>query len=402
MLLKVYRQKLNELNQSETFSINQERILYHCPLNASKRRNLARQHINKTFLKYFELAYPHILHVGVTTFCNLRCPACPTGKGSLGRPRKHLDFDIFRKTVDSLQDYLVFMLFWDWGEPLLHPRIADMIAYAGKSQIKTVISTNGNVGNSDHQIEQLISAAPSTITVCVDGADQDTYQTYRVGGHLKTVLSTIKKLTETRDKSGQSSTMIEFRTLATKYTERQLPELLKLAQECGADLFTVKTLRPFDYRGYSVDEELVPESSKLSRYLYKDNQRQPERRMDFQSKGPLYCGKPTYAPTLNADGRLAFCSYAQYHSEFFGSLDENTFPRIWKRGSSRTRRINFLEAGGTRSCRACFFRSDHNPTVLHQIPLRSIPGEMEVENPESPESFLNAFMAKPAQKALDR
>ncbi len=393
-----YHQRLSELKKIENFSINQERLIYHCPLNASKRRNLARQYINQPMLKYVELARPHILHVGVTTTCNLHCPACPTGKGSLGRPGEHLDFDLYCRTVNALRDYLLFMLFWDWGEPMLHPKIADMIAYAGKSHIKTVISTNGNVANSPKKIEDLVSAGPNVIIVCVDGADQQTYQTYRVGGHLKTVLQTIQRLAEAKIKLKQSYPLIEFRSLATKHTEHQMPELLNLAQKSGADLFTVKTLRPYDYRGYSLDELLVPESANLSRYHYKENKRDPEHRMDFLSKGPLHCGKPFYAPTLNADGTLAFCSYAQNESEFFGSLKEHTFDTIWKCAGSRFRRLNFQQAGGTRSCRTCFFRSDHHPTIIHQVPLRPIPDGINVEAPQSPESFLEAVSRKSSQK----
>jgi MoaA/NifB/PqqE/SkfB family radical SAM enzyme len=93
---------------------------------------LALQHINRPLLKYFESSYPHILNVWVTTCCNLCCPACSTGKASLGRPREHLNFDFYRRTVDTLRDHLLFMLFWDWGEPLLHPRLPEMIAHAKK------------------------------------------------------------------------------------------------------------------------------------------------------------------------------------------------------------------------------------------------------------------------------
>jgi hypothetical protein len=123
--------------------------------------------------------------------------------------------------------------------------------------------------------------------------------------------------------------------------------------------------------------------------------------LGFLSEGPLRCTKLLYALILNADATLAFCSYAQSGIELFGSLAEHSFDKIWKSTASRTRRINFLRAGGTRSCRTCFFRSDHNPTVVHQVPLRPIPGrDIQVEAPQSPQSFLEAVSCPPLPEAF--
>lgn len=383
-----YRHRLDELRRMDTFTINQERLIYHCPLTEKKRKNIARQAINRNLLKYREIAYPHILHVGVTTHCNLHCPACPTGTKSLGRPAEHMDFGLYRRTVDALSDSLLFMLFWDWGEPLLHPHLPEMISYAADNQIRTVISTNGTAGNTQKRIESLVAAGPSTIIVCVDGADQDTYQTYRKGGKLEKVLQTIRLLSETRQRLGVSNPLIEFRSLATKRSESQLPELLKLAQDSGADLFTVKTLRPYNYRGINVDDILVPGQEHLSRYDYSEGERKASARKDFTSQGELYCAKPLYAPTLNSDGSLAFCSYAQNETEFFGNLTETRFDQVWRNAHSRSLRINFQQAGGTISCQECFFRNKHKPTIIHQVPLRPLPDYIEVEMPQSVESFL--------------
>ncbi len=384
-----YRQRLSELEQMESLPLNQERLIYRCPLDKKKSQNIARQEVNRSILKYREIAYPHILHVGVTTHCNLHCPACPTGSNSLGRPAEHLDFNIYCRIVDELRNSLMLMLFWDWGEPLLHPLLPEMIAYAGNNNIRTVISTNGNAANSIKRIERLVSAGPSTIIVCVDGANQETYQTYRRGGKLERVLLTIQRLAEAKKKLGVSNPLIEFRSLATKHSEFQLPELLKLAQNSGADLFTVKTFRPFDYRGTNTDNLLVPEQDSLSRYSYLDGKRDAANRKESTTHGQLNCAKPFYAPTLNSDGTLAFCSYAQSETEFFGNLSETSFDAVWKCHNSRTLRINFQQAGGTSSCKGCFFRTKHMPTIIHQIPLRPLPDYIKVEAPQSVESFLN-------------
>ncbi len=370
-------------------AVPQEALLYHCRLTPSRRRNLALRMIDHRSLRYRVSALPHILHVGVTTFCNLACPACPTGTEALGRPGQHLDFDVYRRTVDELRDVLMLMLFWDWGEPLMHPRLAEMIAYARRSGSMAVISTNGNVANDERRLETLVAASPNVVIVCVDGADQQTYEKYRAGGRLSKVLETARNLVEIRDRLHLPYPVVEFRTLATRDTESQLPELLRMAEDCGSDLFSVKSLRPYNYRGTSIDNEFAPLSSELSRYTYADHPA-PEQRLNFAQRGPLACAKPHSSPTLNSDAELVFCSYATHPSEHFGSLRDSGFLQVWKNPRSREIRSRFAAQGGSESCVNCYFRTEHKPTVIHQVPLRPLPDDILPQSPETREEFLRA------------
>lgn len=383
-----YATRFKELWQQDSFPIQQEGVLYHCPLTLRKRHNLALQHVNKRWLHRRELALPHILHVGVTTLCNLRCPGCPTGTKALGRKGEHLEFDVYRRVVDELRGTLMFMLFWDWGEPLIHPRIADMIAHAKRSNIKTVISTSGTICNSDDHIARLVAAGPDVVIVCIDGATQETYSTYRVGGKLNEALDTIRRLVAAKERMGTQYPVVEFRSLATKFTERQMPELLGMADELGADSFTVKTLRPYDYRGRDLDDELVPLSDEFARYTYSgDGDRDDAKRVPTYD-GPLTCGKPLYAPTLDSNGKVAFCSYAKCDDERFGDVSDRSFRALWQAQESASKRFAYLENDGADPCRTCYFRTENKPTVIHSVPLRPFPHDLSLLRSESREEFL--------------
>src|SRR5208337_3213314 len=83
-------------------------------------------------------------------YCNLRCPFCPVTLG-LGRGLGHMKLDMFTEIIDQLRDYLLLILFWDWGEPFLNPDAYEMIQYARKCGIKVISSTNGHVfASGDH------------------------------------------------------------------------------------------------------------------------------------------------------------------------------------------------------------------------------------------------------------
>ncbi len=383
---RAYKDRLAELEAMDSLPIAQEGALFHCPLTPVKRRNLALQNINKPLLHRVEVALPHIVHVGVTTLCNLQCPACPTGTKALGRPGEHLDFDVYKRVLEELRDTLMFMLFWDWGEPLMHPRISDMLSLATDNAIRTVVSTSGTVANSEKHIARLVGSQPSLVIVCVDGATQLSYEKYRVGGQLSKVMTTLDRLVAARQKLGLEYPVIEFRSLATKYNEGEMPELLRMAEKSGADFFSVKTLRPYDYRGRDVDDELAPLSRDLARYAYEDEK--PDAHARVHGAGPLRCGKPMYAPTLNSDGNVVFCSYAGYQDEYFGDVTERGFKKLWRSRSAREKRVHFLENEGTKSCETCYFRTDNKPTVIYTIPLRSLPAGISLARRDTKESFL--------------
>ncbi|MGO9242783.1 MAG: radical SAM/SPASM domain-containing protein [Bryobacteraceae bacterium] len=378
-----------DLLTRESLPISQEGVLYHCRLTAARRRNLALQMLNHRRLGYRLPALPHILHVGVTTYCNLNCPACPTGTKALGRPSQHLDFDLYRRTVDELRDALMLMMFWDWGEPLMHPRVAEMVEYARRHDIMSVISTNGTVANSERRLEALVAAQPSVFLVCVDGVDQGTHEKYRAGGELNKVLDTARRLVKIRERLHLSYPMIEFRTLATRENENQLPELLRMAQDAGSDLFALKSLRPYNYAGTSIDGDLVPCKPNITRYAYSDRPAEAKR-LDFVRRGALDCAKPHHAPTLNSDGNLAFCSYATHSLEIFGSLETQSFRSLWRSAFARKIRVRFASQLGSEACETCYFRDVHKPTILYQVPLRPIPARISVQFPSTEEEFLSA------------
>ena len=88
--------------------------------------------------KRLPLKEPFSLHVYPSFYCNFRCGYCLHSLDAAALERKgfrrqYMEFDLYRKAVDNVAAqgwHLKAMIFAGHGEPLLHPRIAEMIAYA--------------------------------------------------------------------------------------------------------------------------------------------------------------------------------------------------------------------------------------------------------------------------------
>lgn len=131
------------------------------------------------------LSMPLSVHVYPSFFCNFKCGYClhSLDAGTLekkGFRRQYMDFEVYQKAVDGIAAlgwHLKAMIFAGHGEPLMHRRIAEMIAYAKKRGItdRTEIVTNGSLlthGLSD----ALIGAGLDRLRVSLQGVSAGQYQ----------------------------------------------------------------------------------------------------------------------------------------------------------------------------------------------------------------------------------
>jgi len=108
--------------------------------------------------------------------------------------------------------------FTGWGEPLLHPRIFDMIRAAKTRGCLTSMTSNGTALN-ERNSASLLDSGLDRLAISVDGVRPDTYNTIRVGSSFDRIQTNISRLSRM---IGQNGSRME---LAIAYT----------LQECNAD-----------------------------------------------------------------------------------------------------------------------------------------------------------------------
>ncbi len=116
-----------------------------------------------------------------TNHCNLQCPECPSGLGTLTRPLGLLKSEDFKKLIDEISDTGFYIQLFFQGEPYLNKNLPAMINYAQSKNIYISISTNGHFV-SDKNVDYVLDNAPDKLIFSVDGLDEESYQKYRVGG----------------------------------------------------------------------------------------------------------------------------------------------------------------------------------------------------------------------------
>ncbi len=112
---------------------------------------------------------PEAVFVESTNKCNLKCVMCPTP--SMRREQGFLTMDVLEGIVHSLPEGTPVGLN-NWGEPLLHQRIVEMVAFLDKAGFEPEFVTNATLLRGD-RVRELIEAGLRKIYVSMDGIEDD-------------------------------------------------------------------------------------------------------------------------------------------------------------------------------------------------------------------------------------
>lgn len=283
--------------------------------------------------------FPTILQVEVTSRCNLRCQVCPVTTG-MDRLSGDMDWGLFKKTIDELKDYLLLILFWDWGEPFLNPNAYEMIRYARNRGIKVMSTTNGHVFASGNHAQNVVKSGLDVLVFSVDGVTQETYQRYRAAGRLETVFEGIRKVMAAKKFLESKTPLVNFRFIVMKHNEEEIPQLMDLGRSLGVDALTLRKFYAIPNRQQGRLEEkseFIPSQARYQLPEYSPEDLRPMR----ITKNP--CKNLWNCPTIHWDGTVCSCFMDFNEERPLGVLRRQSFKEIWYGQTFRDLRRNFRE-----------------------------------------------------------
>ncbi len=297
--------------------------------------------------------YPFEWEVDTTNICQLKCPLCHTGLGTVHREKGTMHFETFTSTVDQMKNYCIWLSLYSWGEPFLNRDIDRFIAYAHEKSIATIVSSNLNKPLTPEMAERLIQSGLDVLIVSLDGTTQDVYETYRVTGHLDRVLNNLRLIVETRKRLGSRTPFLEWQYIVMRQNEHQMEDARRMAEEMGVDTITFK---PVDFPHGEKDIELA-------------RQWLPQAELDARLANPFRkpyaedgsrCWRLWRSAVVNWDGGYAPCCYLTDAVDDFGDVRTHSIKEIWNNDLYRTARGLFRESGTPKQYVGCLDCSVYN------------------------------------------
>jgi radical SAM protein with 4Fe4S-binding SPASM domain len=186
----------------------------------------------------------------VTRGCNLRCIHCRATATELSSPtdlatRKALD--IIEQIAGAANPILVL----SGGEPLYRSDIFQLARYATDKGLRVALATNGTLVTKD-VARMIVDAGVRRVSISLDGADAATHDAFRgIPGALDAAVRGLRNLKAL----GMS---VQINMTIARHNAHQLPDVLQLARNLGADALHTFLLVPV---GCGVDiaaEQMVP------------------------------------------------------------------------------------------------------------------------------------------------
>lgn len=209
-------------------------------------------------LKRMITDYPLALNIEVTNHCNLKCSFCP--RDYLKKEKGLMDSGLYRKIIDNISEdeRKVGIFFHNFGEPLLHPGLIDMISYAKDKGIARSIqfSTNGILMKGG-LARELIEVGVDEITVSIDAADADSYRQLK-GVELNIVEQNIVDFMKLKKDMGASKPHIRTKIMLRNNNRAEEKPFLK-KWSVIADSATVDWYSNF---GGILDDDTVVDQAK--------------------------------------------------------------------------------------------------------------------------------------------
>ena len=184
------------------------------------------------------------LYIEPTNRCNLDCRTCMRHgwEKSLG----FMEFGLFEKIMADLRSFpeRPAIFFGGFGEPLGHPRIADMVALAKTRGAKVELVSNGILLNEE-MTERLIAAGLDCLWVSIDGASPQSYADVRLDDHLPQIIANLERLREKRRQNIPKIPELGISFVAMKRNIADFPAVLDLAKRLDASHFSLSNVEPY-------------------------------------------------------------------------------------------------------------------------------------------------------------
>jgi spiro-SPASM protein len=279
---------------------------------------------------------PPMITLDVTNVCNLHCIHCPYPAIEAKSDFKvaHFPWEYFEKLVQELSEHdqpCLLRLVGD-GEPMLHPRLIEMVQLA-KARTSCVVNltTNGTF-LSDEKIDKLLEAKIDLIDVSLDAVSKPVYEAIRKKSSYEHVMRNMFALLERRiQKSSVTKVMVSF--------------IRQSENEAEAELFE-RYWQPL------VDHVMIRE---LHSALGRVKQEESATRAQVYQIERYPCPHLWKRLVIDSRGRIKFCATDWGDETMIGNIGERSLKSLWRGEQlNRLRRQhldNRIEEGS--ACKKC-------------------------------------------------
>jgi radical SAM protein with 4Fe4S-binding SPASM domain len=290
---------------------------------------------------------PLIAIVELTNNCNAHCSMCD--RQTMTRKAGFIDWDLYRAIIDQIVRFRIRRVNLNrFGEPLLHPKIVDMVRYAKTRGVKEVSFVSNGMLLDEKKAEGLIDAGLDKINISIDGATAETFERIRAGCKYDRVTGNLLRLLELRRQKGLKRPYVQINTLLMQDT---LGELGRMIEEWRPRVDEIRLGGAVQYGNVDLNPLATREGLK---------------------REPIACSELFWKMIFFWNGDVSVCCEDIDGQLSVGNIREHTIPQLWKNEKYRElRRRHFRhDFSALPVCAACDL-SNRNMVELYDSQVRT-------------------------------
>ncbi|MDP2924187.1 MAG: SPASM domain-containing protein [Candidatus Omnitrophota bacterium] len=288
------------------------------------------------------------IRIEASSLCQLHCPCCPQTQGVINQPclpkqnttiltnkedflnpwsmhaaivrRKpiglgYLQFNNFKRIIEE-NPWVKHIELSNWGEMFLNPQLISIIEYAHENKVMLTADNGVNLNDaSDNALEALVKYKFISLSCSINGATNETYSRYSIGGNLDKVIENIKKINIYKKKYKSKFPILHWQFVVFGHNEHEI----KAAREQAKNLDMYFMLRFNNSNIYSpvqnknlLQKQILGGVVSRAEYFQKHG---------LANRQKIICAQLWNAPQINWDGRLLGCC-VNYWDDFGNVFDK--------------------------------------------------------------------------------
>ncbi len=296
--------------------------------------------------KKFRCPPPTKFFIESGNICNLRCPFCGTGLRQEGSVRGFMSLNNFKVILTKIEPYTKHISLYNYGEPFLNKDFLEMASLSAASGIACATHSNLTAFKFDEQnAEDIIKSGLTFISASIDGASQETYGKYRVGGSFELAIANLALLQRTKEKLGSFTPEFIWKFLINAFNEHEQAKAIEIAKTIGVPIeFHLMDVwgNPEWKSSLHHEQEVWGQEKDLSRIIKSTEKLQKNRAFPVSIENlrlhpqlNYWCEQPFDAMVINWNGEVFPCVTTCDDKFSLGNILSTDLETLWNNPNYR-------------------------------------------------------------------
>ena len=326
---------------------------------------------------------PLYVKIKVNYGCNLKCEMCKHWRDTREPP---ISMDRFREIISELAGLGCLKIHFSGGEPLLRPRLPELVEHATGLGMRVTLTTNGTLVDKA-LARRLVEAGLRGVNVSIDSPIRRMHEKVRgVKGAFKT---TTRAVSLFRKYARKGKLTVRINTVVSRTNFTTLEGLPELAHRLGADGINlipvddhcgeILSMRKKDIAQFNAEiGPRIADRALALGLIVSDQEAFPFGRDETEVKlgragryaFGWYNRHPCYAPwthsLIDFNGLVYVCCMTREQIPPLGDVRKQSFTEIWEGAAYRQIRLN-MHPPALKPCQRCDDFVDENRKIWEML-----------------------------------